>query len=363
MTLIKRNRIWHYQAKINGRTFHRTTGHTDRRLAQQVARKIETEVRLRKKQPGDWLRLSQAMNREVARIETDVSGRRAERVLSSFGAFLKWLGRDPDITEITQDLLESFQRHRLKVVARSTVNQDLTCLLRLLRENGIHVAKPSPKAGRETEVRAFTRDELVLVFNHVTEYWRPLYATLLVTGARPAELSPSPRSAHKPLLKTEIDFESGIIHLRQAKGRLGKRPRSRPPIPVPQDVLHLLKEQVARTPGAYPFVFTAAHNAARDFNRTLQRAGIPRVDAADRKLMLHSFRHTYATLMAGQVSNNPHFLKSLLGHSKITTTDRYCQVEACVVPISDFNLSLARKPTKGAPPATVEVISRVEGEV
>ena len=70
------------------------------------------------------------------------------------------------------------------------------------------------------------------------------------------------------------------------------------------------------------------------------------MDPAGRKLLLHSFRHTYATLMAEQVQNNPHFLKSVLGHSKISTTDRYCQVEPRMIPIGDLNQLLAQKQGK-----------------
>jgi len=164
MTLIKRNRVWHYQAKIHGRTFRRSTGETDRRRAEAAAKKIEAEVRLRKKQPSDWLRLSLAMNREVARIETDVSRSQADRALYAFAAFLIWLGRDPEISEITYDLLEDFQRHRLRTAALATMHKDLNFMIRLLRENEIHLSRPTSKAGRETEVRAFTRDELCFAF-------------------------------------------------------------------------------------------------------------------------------------------------------------------------------------------------------
>ena len=103
MMLIKRNRVWHYQTKIDGRTFRRSTSETARRRAEAVARKIEAEARLRRRQPSDWLRLSHAMKREVARIETDISSRQAERALNTFTGFLRWMGRDPDITEITHD--------------------------------------------------------------------------------------------------------------------------------------------------------------------------------------------------------------------------------------------------------------------
>jgi site-specific recombinase XerD len=102
-------------------------------------------------------------------------------------------------------------------------------------------------------------------------------------------------------------------------------------------------------------VFTSNTNTARNFDVSVKRTGIAKVDPAGRKLLLHSFRHTYATVMAWQVQNNPHFLKSILGHGKITTTDRYCQVEPKVVPISGLNLSLAMKherPVK-SPPARI----------
>ena len=353
MTLIKRNKVWHYQTKIDGKTYRRTTGQTDRRLAEKVARQLQAELRLRKKQPKDWLKLSQAIQREVARIETDISSRQAERALGTFTVFLKWLGCDPAVSEITPEVLEEFQRFRLQSCCLGTVQKDLNFILRLLRQNGASLPKPSAKQGRDNQVRPFTQDELVRLFNHVPDQFRTLYATLLVTGARPAELIPSERSTHKALLKTEVDLEKAVIHLRQAKNRSGKSPRSRPPIPIPDNVLQLLKGQIDQSPAHYPFVFPRIINAWRSFDAILKRAGIAKVDAAGRKLLLHSFRHTYATLMAARVHNNPHFLKSILGHSKITTTDRYCQVEATVIPISEFNLHLT--PTEQLTDGTAEI--------
>jgi hypothetical protein len=139
MTLIKRNKVWHYQTKIEGKTFRRSTGQTDRRLAEKVVQQIKDEVRLRKKQPEDWLRLSQAINREVARIETDISAHQAERALTVFSVFLAWMKRDLEITEITGEVLEAYQRHRLKTKSLSTVNKDLHFVLRMLRGNDIYL--------------------------------------------------------------------------------------------------------------------------------------------------------------------------------------------------------------------------------
>ena len=335
--LLKRNRIWHYQTKIGGRTFRRSTGQTNRRKAEDVAKQIEAQVRLRKRPRRDWGELSQAMVREVARIETDISPGRAERALSTFSMFLQWLERDPDVGEIAHDVLEAYQRHRLRLVGANTVNLDLVLLLRLLRQNGVNVRKPCRKAGRETVVRPFSPNEFKRLLQHANDGEPTLYLTLLFTGARLAELVPSRRSTHKSLLKNEVDFEKGLIHIRQAKGRNGRSLRPRPPIPVPKHVLRLIREEMAKTPSDYPFVFTPRPGAGRVFDRTLKRAGIPKIDGAGRKLVIHSIRHAYATIMAEQVQHNPHFLKHLLGHRSILTTDRYChQVQASALPVSDL---------------------------
>ena len=356
--LIKRGKVWYYQIKIKGKTWKRSTGHSDKRLAEREARKFETEVRLRKSRPGDWLKFSQAALRETQRLETDVSHRYAMRALQSFTEFLKWAGRDVELTQINISMLEDFQRYRLRRVclkcgvapranetsciecqgpvgsrvALSTVTKDLNSIICLLDQNGITVKKPTIKPGRVRETRAFTRDELVRFFQHCTKRFRPLYATLLCTGARLAELAPSSRSTHTPLLKTEVDFANGLIHLRQAKIRTCSKVKLRPPIPIPPDLLDLLRFQINQTPDSYPFVFTQQHNPTREFRATLRRAEIAVRDAAGRYLWIHSFRHTYCTLLSQEISNAWQ-LKEILGHAKLSTTERYTHTEAKIIPL------------------------------
>ncbi len=361
--LFKRGKIWHYQIKLNDKTWRKSTGQTNKHLAEREAEKFESLIQWRKKRHGGSLTFSQAVPREVDRLESDVSHCTALRALKSFEAFLKWLGRDVELPEITTDLLEDYQRYRLRRVcldcgtlpkggekvctkcqgpvgsrvALATITYDLNFIVRMLDLNGLMVKKPSTKPGRVRETRPFSYDELVRFFNHCTEPFRPLYATLLCTGARLAELAPSPRSTHTPLLKTEVDFENGLIRIRQAKCRAGKRAKLRPPIPVPQDLLTLLRWQIKRTSKDFPFVFTQQHNPSREFQATLRRAGIPLRDAAGRYLWIHSFRHTYCTLLSEQIGNAWQ-LKEILGHAKLATTERYTHVEAKIVPIAAISL-------------------------
>ena len=83
---------------------------------------------------------------------------------------------------------------------------------------------------------------------------------------------------------------------------------------------------------------------AKPFNAILKRAGIERIDPLGQKLTAHSFRHTYATMMAEAVGNNPFILKKILGHTQISTTEQYCHnaAPAVVIDISPF---LKAKPT------------------
>lgn len=52
----------------------------------------------------------------------------------------------------------------------------------------------------------------------------------------------------------------------------------------------------------------------------------------------HSFRHTFATLQASAVSQNPFLLKEILGHCQLSTTERYCHPRqmATVIDVTSF---------------------------
>lgn len=85
-----------------------------------------------------------------------------------------------------------------------------------------------------------------------------------------------------------------------------------------------------------PHLFTRQDNPTREFQATLQRAGIPVLDAVGRKLWIHSFRHTYCTFLAQQIANTWQ-LKEILGHASISTTERYTHVEVQVIPLPALN--------------------------
>jgi integrase len=291
-------------------------------------------AKLHRELPLDSLTLDTAVVREVERVENDVSVSEAARVDCSLRNFCRYAG-DIQLEKIDEQLIESCQRKRLKEVALTTVNREINYIIRLLRLNGLSIKKPGPKRGRRTKHRPFSNDELKQFFSHCNHEHYILFIVMLTTGARPAELIPSLRSCHKALLKEEIDPEKCEIIIRTAKLRPNQEEHARR-VKIPQELLTPLVNHARGVDG--PHVFRINQSLCKLFDRILKRAGIPKYNHLGRKLTAHLFRHTYATRMAEAVGNNPFVLKQLLGHTQITTTERYCHADApdVVIDISEL---------------------------
>jgi len=338
MALFKKKgrNVWIYQTKINGKSWCRSTGETSRKKAKAKVPELRKLAQLHRDAPDGSLKLGNSIVREVARIEADVSKRQADRVDCALRNFLDWAG-DVSLERIDENLIEDFQRRRSKEVARSTVEKEICCIIKMLKENRIQIDKPKPKPGREALNRPFSQDELRRFFLHCPDELRSSFLLMLVTGARPAEIVPSIRSSHTCLLKKELDVKACTITIRCSKQLPNQKDRKRS-LKVPQVLVGLLSEISRRTPG--DFIFPPIKDLCRRFDRVLKAAGIEKTDALGQKLTAHSFRHTYATFMAEAVGHNPFVLKQVLGHSQISTTDRYCHPTASV-PVIDISPFIA----------------------
>lgn len=218
----------------------------------------------------------------------------------------------------------------------STVNRELYAVLGMLRENKIRIDKPKFKPGKKTEQRDFTEEEVKRFIAVCDDDQKTLFLFLLATGARPAEVLPSSRSTHVALLKSELNSEACKVSIRTAKLKPGqKAPRIRV-IPIPKELMLRVTDLAKRTDGKQ--VFAMNQSLSKLFDRILERAGIAKIDDLGRKLTAHSFRHTYASMMARRLSDNPFALKAILGHCQISTTDRYVHArgKAEVVEVAQF---------------------------
>lgn len=142
--------VWVYQCKINGKTWSRSTGHADRRKAERMAPRLRELARLHRGSPDGLPALKQAATNEVARIEVDVWPSQGQRASCAFLNLIAFAGDIP-IDRIDGPIVERYQRKRLQEAARATVDKELCLVLRMLRLNGMAIARPTPKRGRATE--------------------------------------------------------------------------------------------------------------------------------------------------------------------------------------------------------------------
>ncbi|MCE5228569.1 site-specific integrase [bacterium] len=265
----------------------------------------------------------------------------SERIDFALNNFARWVGRDIPITEVTTALLENFQRARLKIRAKATVDKELIYVIRALKKCGYLVIKPDPKPGIKTKQRPFTTEELQAFFKACDEYpqgdegrYKTMFLTMLATGARPAEVLFSKKSTHKPLLKSEVLVKEQRVLIRPSKLLPGKTGKIRS-VPVSQMLMNLLVEECKKTPARWPYVFRYRTNLFRLFRLIAKRAGLKLVDELGRKITAHCFRHTYATHANTRANGDVFTLMEALGHSQISTTAIYVEAK-----IPDLSMDL-----------------------
>jgi hypothetical protein len=81
-------------------------------------------------------------------------------------------------------------------------------------------------------------------------------------------------------------------------------------------------------------VFPYEWNLRRTFEQILRAAEIPKRDERGRVVTMHSFRHTFSTLLMGKVDPFTH--QAAMGHAKITTTAIYTHADTPDIPMPEL---------------------------
>jgi integrase/recombinase XerD len=169
----------------------------------------------------------------------------------------------------------------------------------------------SPSKSRSQAITVLTPGQMIQLLSAIPHTGHRLMAALLYgTGMRILEAC--------QLASEDIDWERGLLRIREQKGGGGRWVALRPAL------LARVQRHQQRHPGDR-FVFTSPHNRNRHiepssvqcaFKRARQAAGLPSW------VTPHALRHTFAThqLQAGLDIRS---VQQLLGHSVITTTMRY----------------------------------------
>jgi integrase len=131
------------------------------------------------------------------------------------------------------------------------------------------------------------------------------------TGLRPVELT--------RLKVKDIDLEHKLVNPTTAKRG---NPRS---VPIPESLKQKIQEHITRnnlTPKDLLFKGTDADHYGKQYRQMRNRLSEKLKDPSIRTIRLYDFRHYFCTKKLNDIGN-PYTVMVLMGHTKLTTTQRY----------------------------------------
>ena len=243
----------------------------------------------------------------------------------------------PVIQEHIDALAPTMSRSSLKKV-RGAISSLFATAVRKgkVAHNPTHEVVLPSSARRDGTVEMPSKAELRLILKATPERWLPFIRTALFTGMRASEL--------RGLLWTDVDMDSGVIHVRR---RVDFRNNFGPPksaagtrdIPLSPSGVLMLKGWRLRCPkGDLGLVFPNGAGNVESHTNLLKRVfwpvqvaagvvvmrdatdkdGLP-IQVADARYSLHALRHAAASLFIEQ-GFTPKKLQSLMGHASIQMT-------------------------------------------
>jgi integrase len=167
-------------------------------------------------------------------------------------------------------------------------------------------------------VKIPTKAELRLMLERVTDRWRPLLVTAMLTGLRASEL--------RGLTWEHVDFEARVIRVRQRAdefNRIGS-PKSRAgrrDVPLSPMVINTLKEwRLACPKGERGLVFPTTKGGVMHAPDILRQCWYPLMTACGLAgYDFHHLRHAAASLLIEQGAQ-PKRIQEIMGHSSIKVT-------------------------------------------
>jgi integrase len=317
MGLVKRGSIWWMSFMYHGQQVRRSTGTTDKRLAEAILGQVKVQIvegRFFDKPKAQQRTFTELLDRYLS--EHAVRRANARRELTSVKNLTAFFG-NPTLDAITPKRIVAYKNQRYtEGVKPATINRELATLktaFNLARREwewcqDNPVCRVSMEHERNARDRWLTAEEETRLFQAATPWLRELILFALHTGMRQGEI---------------LDLTwAGVDVFRKTVTVLKSKNGERRTIPLNQTVLDLLKEKYASRHPETDWVFhSAAHtrldprNVTRRLHRALAKAKIT-------DFRFHDLRHTCATRMV-QAGVDLYKVQRLLGHKSPVMTQRY----------------------------------------
>jgi integrase/recombinase XerD len=237
---------------------------------------------------------------------------------NEFSQWLRWLGeRDPDavsVEEVRQYLAGLLENGIGEGTVHSRINALKFYYEQVLGRERFFVSVPRPKKP-QTLPKVMGEEELSRLFRALrNRKHQAMLFTVYSAGLRVSEVA--------ALKIADIDSDRMQIMIRQAKG---KKDRYVNLSPVLLDILRSYLRLYKPAPKEYLFESeqTGMRYPVRTVQQIFQNA---KADAGIRKeVSIHCLRHSFATHLL-EKGTDIRYIKELLGHFNIKTTERYLHV-------------------------------------
>jgi site-specific recombinase XerD len=317
MGLFKRGPVWWMSFSYQGRQVRRSTGTSDRRLAEAILGKVKVQI-----VEGRYFERREEQTRTFAemmeRYETEhVPKLASQRAIRGYLRRLRPVFGHLTLAEITPQRIVAYKQQRYRDgVAPATINRELATMKHAfnlaIREWEWCRENPVSRVSMEKEAsprdRWLTREEEARLLEASPPWLNELVLFGLHTGMRLGEML--------ALTWRGVDlFRNTVTVFRSKNGR-------RRTIPLNQTARALLKAKAKVRALHTEHVFQSeAHtpldpnNVRRAFRRAVEQAEIE-------ELHFHDLRHTFATRLV-QAGVDLYKVQCLLGHQSPVMTQRY----------------------------------------
>jgi integrase len=325
----RRGRIWWYSFQFQGRHVQESSGFANKARALQAEAKRRSDLLDRragftKSKPcprfDEYAKQFLEWSKQQHRPKTyELHELNCET--------LKRFFRGRYLDEITTEMVEDFKLARKqerirwaknRSVTGTTVNRALTTLKLLYHQaerSGYIVRNPVAGVAMFPEpldsMRVISFEEQAAYLTETSQPLHDIAKIILNTGMRPEEVF--------RLRTANLDFTQKTIF-----NPYGKTKAARRTIPMTDEVLSLLKENVKKsTKLGTPYVFPSPHDVQKPIGsvKKAHSAAVKRANI-EGHFRLYDLRHTWATRAVRSGADLP-TLSSLLGHASILMTMRY----------------------------------------
>jgi integrase len=327
--------VWHYRFSFQGKIYTKTTGTTNKTVAQRIEQKVRSDllqgVMLDKKptlsveQALKKYLDSKAQSSEHHNHETyvkkllgskfDKKAQRSIKIAGLDGSKPFHKLTDADIQTLVLERRKAGQKDSTILHELITVSQTVKLIAKL----GYEVPKldiasiksdsaVKPSGGRLRWLTVAEEKRLLMALSG-EEY--DFVLALLRTAARHTEISE---------LKWEsVDMNKRVIHLYRTKVD------NEALIPMSDDLYAVFKRRFAGKREDQIYVFENQHGEARSYKPGQLRTAVKKAQIPG-KVTFHTLRHTTASRLAQSGKVTLHDLQQLLGHSSVQTTTLYAHL-------------------------------------